>query len=524
MYTFKSNVPLLVSVVVAFVAAFGVIITSGMPYFGFALTWVAVSSVVYWYKPIKTRFTKLSYILSLVLSFCFMWRANPLLTLFNFIGAVGLTTVMAIMYEEETLPGVLRMLFSPLTVFMKTMSTQIQYSAEVRSDAVQKYLKKLKFQESFVSILVTVVSLGIIIPLLASSNPFFKNAFDESIALLNLERLWRLLQGWQFSAWTVAQLAVFGFLLVAVPRLIAYLALQKKRAQQPTTAERSMLLPKLMVAAVLLLFFATQIQLYVASDAQLLAVGSTPSQRTQEVFGQLSVVIGVVLSLLYFFRSYAQRERQLSLILLVESGFLTAIAFSSVYQYALNFGFTFKRLWGIAVVFWLVAVLLMYARAYWQKVANEYVVQQLLLISAVALVLVNVMNFDYLIAHVHRPRTGAGTDYEYVLHNVSSDARAEKLLLAAFAQQEQSDDVSVASIARFNQLVVLGNIERLQQAYDKLDLRTLNLSQLLAYRAVADVRIDELRRQIEQRDMQQIESVGVELGVDPSPWPVTQSQ
>ncbi len=502
MYIIKHKSQLLSFLLLACVLTYGILVNSAFPYLGFSVAASILATTIFAQKKHKDLYIKLLYACSMVLSVCIFWRANEVLTFFNVIAVVGLTSVLAIEDDDDKMLSIASMLFSPLILLSRSLSTKIEYAITVNQEKVAGFLHRLKFQESFVSIVVTAIALAVIVPLLAGSNPFFKNLVDETFALANISQLLEKFFTLEITNWTFFQLGVLGFLLIFLPRMFGYLAKQVKSKSSSPVVEHVMLLPKFAIAAVLVIFFATQVQLYFASDAQLLAVGSTPSERTNEVFGQLSVVAGVIIGLLHFFRSYKSLDKKITMVLLIETVFLTAIAFSSVYQYAANFGFTFKRLWGLGVVFWLLAVLGIYTNVYIRRMASGHFLRAVLVVSAVALFLANVSNFDYLIANVYPPRTGAGTDYVYMLNSVSMDADAYPLLLTAFEDEaKRQQDPSAISFALYNRNRVNFKIIELQEKYTDIDLRTLNVGQYRAYKSV--------QQYDAQADIQRVEFLGL---------------
>jgi hypothetical protein len=108
------------------------------------------------------------------------------------------------------------------------------------------------------------------------------------------------------------------------------------------------------------------------------------------------------------------KHQYLRILLLFEAVSLTVLALYSDVSYIMSWGLTHKRLWGLTLVLWLWGLffiaLLPRKNAHWYHIRVTLVV----LFTGSLLVLVNFLNFDYLIAHATTLTTHQGTDYRYL--------------------------------------------------------------------------------------------------------------
>jgi hypothetical protein len=253
-------------------------------------------------------------------------------------------------------------------------------------------------------------------------------------------------------------------------------------------------IPKLIVSAVLIVFFVTQIQFYLATEETLRAMNVSYSQHANEVFGQLTVVAGVVLVLMYNSSRKNKNSRLLNWMLGIEGVFLTLMAYKSAFEYIAAYGLTYKRLYGLTVATLVTGVFILYKR-YSQKKDDNFV-RNVILFSASILLIVNLANFDWLIYNFDMPRTGQNIDYGY-LSTLSPDSLSYK---------DQFEKLQAASSENFkgnyfndNPLLILHKIEYLQNKYSDLDFRTFNLLEYIEYQNVKSLDTSDLRSYYEEK-------------------------
>ena len=101
------------------------------------------------------------------------------------------------------------------------------------------------------------------------------------------------------------------------------------------------------------------------------------------------------------------------------------MAYKSVAEYINAWGLTYKRLYGLTFATWTTGIFVLFFNNYRQKNIAMVFVKNTIIFSGVMLLLVNVLNFDYLIYHLGKTETGQGTDYTY-LSTLSSDSLSYK--------------------------------------------------------------------------------------------------
>lgn len=335
------------------------------------------------------------------------------------------------------------------------------------------------------SITISVLLLLIVIPLLASANPLFSKMIGDVVTLFKIETLLRNIFSTNYLVF-FTRLCIFLIFAVFLPRLLTYINLPKNYEQKLTGFFQSLplLLPKLVIASILIVFFITQAQLYFATKETLRSLGFTHSQYAREVFAQLSIVSFIILGLVYNDKSKRNESKILTYLLLLEGVFLTCIAFKSVYDYSANWGFTHKRLWGYTGVFWMFGTLGIFFYSYLRDMKQEFFVKAVLLLSGLTLIAVNIANFDYLIFHFRKSTTHSGVDYLY-LARLSSDAQSynEHLqILVDTYKTDSKNQYSEVILPAANRL--LYKISELQEKYQKVDFRTFNFSEFKQYQSI----------------------------------------
>jgi len=443
------------------------IVLGYFPYLGIATSLITLSSLVFFFKKNKSIFNLILYILTLVFSFFIVYNSNLFLTFLNILAVLLLGSLIALPKSELNL-GFLQFLISPITVFFEAFETPSDYKFKLSLKTnTQTYVEIGK------SLLISVIILLVILPLLASANPFFNKLVADVIEIFNLRILLENLFSANYFVWLIRAF-VFAILTLFVPRLITFInnSTVKQLSITNPLSSVDLFLPKFLVCLIIFIFFITQTQLYFASPETLQALGYSHSAYAREVFGQLSIVALVILGLIYNDKSKKKLSIMLSYFLVFEGIFLTFIALKSDYDYSLNWGFTYKRLWGFTGVFGILGIFVLYI----QKCA-EFVKGVILLISLL-LIGVNIANFDYLIFHHRKSTTHSGTDYLY-LSGLSSDSQSYGELLSMLEKIKQTNNLATRR--------VLTKINKLQKKYRQLDLRTFNFSEYLQYQKIKSI-------------------------------------
>ena len=309
-------------VLLAGVIPYAIIVpSSSFPSAGVAFALALLATVVYGF--FSRRDTYASALFAAVLGFClFIFiRANMLLTFFN-IGATLYTGAAMIVYKKYgklTFPYVV---FAPIIAVVDAVNTKPIYHLGHVKEKVSANVKNVeKITSSFLPIIVTIILLLVIIPLLSYANPIFGKMVQSVLNTLNL--------AWWVRAFLhdplyVARIVFFLVLVFFIPRLVTTVNTESKPllSGDPFGFRMAATLPKIAVAVVLGVFFIAQMQLYFATPATLVELGYTNSRLTNEVFGQLAVVLGIIFVLIYNDKQRTKLSKILTYLLLLEGLFL----------------------------------------------------------------------------------------------------------------------------------------------------------------------------------------------------------
>lgn len=176
---------------------------------------------------------------------------------------------------------------------------------------------------------------------------------------------------------------------------------------------------------VLFIFIISQFFLYFATN--LADLNYNYGKLNNEVFWQLGLVCLVIFGLIYFANEFGFWQRVCSFILLLQSAFLGFVAFKSVFDYIANFALTFKRLYGIAVVFLVFGFVLIFVVQNITKLSKNFVLQKAILLIFLTLILVNLAGFDSLI-YSNLPKENDKTDWKYLQELSIDSGNLDKIL------------------------------------------------------------------------------------------------
>jgi hypothetical protein len=457
------------------------------PYLGLSISFIVFALLAYSIKTDKTATTKAFFAITLVLSAFLAIRSEPSVTFIDLVGIFFFGSLFALSGDDKNFKNLFTIALTPVMLFLRSVFVKPDYSLDFKEEKTQEESQKV-YLNSIIVGLVTIAVLAVILPLLSSTNPYFKSLIDGFLGFLGLTDI---KIGETLAQWLV-RLIFFVGLVFLIPRMATLI--NKHGNQTDLFPEGiNLLVPKTVVAVVLLIFFATQLELYSASPETLAALGYTYSRYTNEVFAQLSVVAVIVLALLFMDTGMKKLNRKLALTLAVEGVFLTLMAYKSVYEYSSMWGFTYKRLYGFAVATWIMGVFLIYLYSFYKKAAKHVFALRSLIYTGIILIFVNLASFDYLIYHVRKPTTGAGVDYEY-LSRLSADSLSFNEQLSRFPIQPNEIDLQDKQKAEQDGLfVLLYKIEGLQEKYNNLDIRGFNLDEYLQYLKVKNIETGQYR-------------------------------
>ena len=474
------------------------------PYLSLGLFFIFLSTTVFIVKKEKNWLDYVFYAAAFIFSIFLFYRANGFLTILNIMGILyaGSMLVQNDPKREKKEWSLVSLLFSPFLIVFKLFGLEYSYDLNPLSLFKNRLtFDSRKIYQLILSIGVTCLLLVIILPLLSYSNPFFQSLLGNFLKAFNLTAFFDL-----FSApnWFLIFVRVIVFLVLVffIPGLATYAKDNSKEHEKWNWVLplENFTIPKVAIGVVLLLFFITQAQLYFASDAVLKTLGYSNSQHAREMFAHLSIVTLIIFSLIYNDKSRSSLSRLLTYILIIEGFFLNMIAFKSDYDYASNWGFTHKRLYGFAGVVWIFGLFLLYGYSYVSNLKNSLFTRNVAIFSFSVLLGINLVNFDYLIYHYAKSTTHSGIDYLY-LSRLSTDAgsQADQLqkLMSEIEQEERPDIRKVQPT-----YTLIYRIEYLKEKYKKFDIRTFNFSEFSEYQKVKDLDVKQYRNTLDTKQYQ----------------------
>ena len=463
---------------------------TAFPYLGWSLLLAISATVVFLLKKERSTWLNFLYASALMLSFFITYRANPSLTFFNSVAVIYIGAMMLSLTKEQ---GLIDLAIAPVSTFFRSLIQRHTYLRTVRDNAASGSAGK---RGTFVGLAISAALLAVVLPLLSSANPIFAQWLNALANFLSIERLIEQF----FSGIDVFVLQILGWVFFAfiIPRMLLFSNSTKKPyITVSLSGERySLLIPKIVMTAVLAIFFISQTQLYFADAAMLQNLGYTNSQYAREVFGQLFVVGLLLLGLLYNDQQRSKNSRIISALLLAELVFLTLIGLKSVIDYSALYGLTFKRLWGYAGIAWMFSALGIFGYWYYRKLSSTFFVRSISILSIAILLAINIVNFDRLI-FLYRPTTAVtGVDYSYLV-SLSTDAGIYSQLYNQL--HERSDNAVVDQSnpdawppERWDFLRVAETINKLQYEYtDQFNWRSFNWSRYQEYQRVKNVPVAE---------------------------------
>ncbi|MEM1312069.1 MAG: DUF4153 domain-containing protein [Patescibacteria group bacterium] len=262
-------------------------------YSGIALAFMLISLFSFIYSD-KKLVHIVFFIISAVLAFFLVFRADSLLTIFNLIGLIYSISFLISSPESNDSSNILKLIILPWKLFMGlTFATKDGFydnllswkqsisNADQKSESkltiftFWKQLTSFKLSDNFLlQIAVTVLVLVFIVPLLASVNPVFQDIVVNIISNINFRFLSEYLNSILesiFTFTTVSRILIFIFLLSFLPGIVTKKDLDDEGFDLKLD-KTNLLLPKVSTFLVVLGFTFTQIGLYLASSEYLESV------------------------------------------------------------------------------------------------------------------------------------------------------------------------------------------------------------------------------------------------------------
>ncbi|MFC1789963.1 DUF4153 domain-containing protein [Patescibacteria group bacterium] len=464
------------------------------PSLGLCLSFILLATYLFAQKKTKTRQGSIFFILTITFSLFIFARASAFLT---FLNVIAVLYSGCLLINGKAPKNIIDSLLLPVNVFIAILTTSSKDKQRILILSKISSSKLIINRTNLIgSILISAIMLTITVPLLSFANPIFKQSVINIFSFLNYQNwLQRLIVNQPFFLWML-RLVFFIFGVIFLPRLSAVnnekydFRKRLKFGFNPLEAiGKSLFIPKILLIFVLTLFFVAQAQLYFAGPEKLLEIGYSHSKHAREVFSHLSLVTLMAFLLLYFDRSRSRNAKIVSLILLVQGLFLDIIAFKSDYDYVSTWGFTHKRLYGLAVVFWLFAIFLLFLQKFVYSLKEKSFIFRSVILTFVVLFIVNIANVDYLIYKFSKATTPNGIDHNY-LSRLSTDAGSYNSHFAKLIGEIESvkqPDYKLISAAR----ILENKISRLQKKYKKLNWQSYNLSEYIQHQKIKDLNMSQ---------------------------------
>lgn len=473
--------------ILSFLFSYLIITLNYFPFLGISLT--LITFAFFTYKRVrKTKKSKYYLLSTLIFSFLLALRSEPIVTFLNLSASIFFGVLMLANLEEKP-TGFLDYITAPINLFIKSIITKSEYYPEFKKDS--KNSNQVNVMEIFFGIVISIFVLLIILPLLSSTNPFFENIVKDILDFFNLKKLLENIVYQSLFLWAV-RLFFFIIFLLFIPKITTLIE-EKNNYSLPATLKTGfypLSIPKLVTAIVLIIFFVTQIQFYFADEMTLQTLNLSHSQRAREVFGQLCVVAGIVIILVYNSQVKKGFSDFLNWMLGFQGVFLILMAYKSDLEYINAYGFTYIRLYGFTLATLIAGVFVLFYKDYLHKNRGR-LPDQVIQLAAILLILVNLVNFDYIIYHFNKARTGEGTDYGF-LSTLSPDSLSYKNQFDLL-QKATFDENFAENYDNGNPNLIIYKIERLQDKYSNFDLRTFNILEFAEYQNIKSIDTQSLR-------------------------------
>ncbi len=399
----------------AFASALLLVTPHGFPYLGLAITFAGAAVWAYMGSKNPNIWTKMVAVGIIFLSLMLATWANPILTFINIVAILTLGALLVV-NPQVAIHHPVQMLahYASVWVHLWQKKPKFNWQQATSLKTVQSVKSANTYLRLGASILLTIVIALVLIRVFSSANPIFSYISSWITDKLTTFELRKDLGYW---LWRLVMFVIIGI-------FFNRLGGKTQKPFNPASfvnADFPLLLPKIATALLCTAFIVTHGLLLINPQAVLSRIGVTHSQTTREIFGQMALASFISLGLITLRRDQKRASNVLSLALLMCVVVLTTIGLQSDYQYIAQFGLTHKRLYGLASVLWLFAVSGLVF--YWLKRGGEYVVTRGVVgITIGVLSLINLVNFDGLIA-TYSPRiTKQDTDYNYLAYNLSPDA------------------------------------------------------------------------------------------------------
>ncbi len=416
-----------------------------------------------------------------LLSASLILRTNLFLIFLDLVGISYLGSALVLSKGTASFRNLLDAFLAPLTMFFSVLSSENLFRV-----ALGKGNKDRNTTKRLLSILISIgisgLVLMLVLPLLASSNPFFNQILKN---IINFFRL---------SPITVGRIVFSLFLMFFLTKLLSMVSVGGGlKHSVDIDISPYIFLTKILLSAILVVFFITQFQLYTASDKTLAGLGYSNSRQTNEVFFQLLVVSFIVLMVIYNDTKRSKQSIYLSVFLIFEILFLTLIAFKADAEYISAWGLTHKRLYGLVVIVWFLGILPLFMNQIVKQLHTSVFVNRAVLYTGILLVLVNLANFEKMI-YGYNPSTNVDKiDHLYLSRlRPESGSHLHHINSLSLELLKGSTDFKLIN-AMWRELAL---VDYLNEKYKKVDLRTFNFSEYSEYLKLKDLDVNALKSKL----------------------------
>lgn len=475
--------------------------SNGFNYLGLAISFISTGILFFFLGDHPNKFKSYSLISLLVLSLFVVLRANALLLFFDFVLLIYLLALVIYPTSRQSNLNFRKVVVLPIVLLVGALSVKNKYNLfwfwrkKANLDQVKsgpKFSFKL-IGQYLLGVLFSIILLLIIIPVLASANPFFREYITNFFRLFDWEFIVNLITQ-IFSIDTIIKFIFAVVLIVLLPRLASFAIADKTNPKSYEPKDRLFLLiPKIAVAGLIAIFMVAQVQLYTATKADLANLGYSYGELVNEVFGQLSFVTLIIFGLIYVERFRRKLQLKASVALIIEGLLLVLVALKSDLDYIISWGFTHKRLYGLAVIAWLTGIYLLFSYLILRKKSDNWLLKYSFAWLTLIFMLINLFNFDYLIYQVNKPRESDREPIEYYT-TLSTDSGAYADILNSFATREVLVNQPISygygnKIYKYspNTRLMSNRIKYLQNKYKNLNWLEFNVSEYRQYLLVKDV-------------------------------------
>lgn len=371
------------------------------PFTGFAIFFSVLAIIFLYFKQVRKIETYFWFSVSLILSSFLVLYANPILAFFNVsLILYSLSNIITSSYKISFLQAIISPVLNVVSITTTPLDISYRLLPILRFSSKPKPWGKI-FLTFFSSFLILIIFVGI----LSTANPIFNNFFNSIFNFLIAVNFFRIIS-WIFETLFNFQFWSAIIMAVILKKTSVYLAQQESTTEQTNNLysqyqnrltninkKIALIWPKITASFVILIFFLTQIQLYLGNQDLLKSLGITAQQKVQEIFLQLLIITLITIFLLFIDISKQKRYRFVSYFLIFEAIFLLLNALKSDIDYVTLFGFGPQRLYGFAVIiFTTVALIFSYKNI--RNRNDSLFFKQILGTICLVFIAINIINFD----------------------------------------------------------------------------------------------------------------------------------